>query len=239
MTSLGDLHGLYQLQGFAAAAPRSVLRHELHTPRTQQLFGVTHHIGSTPTAPGDRAIAVFGRVSIFRKPAALRRAWIVHRVRRVRDDAGLRAAIQDPAVDMSTTALTVADIAALQQCAGEGDVLVEQPGPNSLRLKASLNCQGLVVVSDVDFPGWRATIDGISTPIHEVNGSMRGVVAQPGEHLIEMRYEPYSVLVGTVMTVFGLAAALFIGTGAHRRALPGFPKIVKPRNRSLRRRTDN
>ena len=61
------------------------------------------------------------------------------------------------------------------------------------------------ILTDPYFPGWRAYVDGKRAPIVEAYGGVRGVVVEAGDHLVEMRYRPWSVLLGALMT---LAAAL-------------------------------
>jgi uncharacterized membrane protein YfhO len=77
-----------------------------------------------------------------------------------------------------------------------------------LAIRADLACQGMVVLSDVYFPGWRARIDHEPATIHEVNGAMRGVVVPKGSHTVTMRYRPVSVYLGAALTLLGIAIAL-------------------------------
>jgi uncharacterized membrane protein YfhO len=66
----------------------------------------------------------------------------------------------------------------------------------------------MVILTDTWFPGWHATVDGKPAQIHEAYGGVRGVIADGGEHMVEMRYRPMSVIAGFLMT---LAAALVTG----------------------------
>ncbi|MGA2181531.1 MAG: YfhO family protein [Bryobacteraceae bacterium] len=45
MFNPGDQYGFDQLQSFVAAVPANILRLPLHTPRVQELMGVTRHLG--------------------------------------------------------------------------------------------------------------------------------------------------------------------------------------------------
>jgi uncharacterized membrane protein YfhO len=65
----------------------------------------------------------------------------------------------------------------------------------------------MVILTDAWFPGWRATVDGASVPIREVDGAVRGVVVEAGDHVVEMRYRPWSVILGAAMT---LASAVIV-----------------------------
>ena len=58
-------------------------------------------------------------------------------------------------------------------------VVVTNPSPQRVELRARLTRPGLVILSDVFYPGWRLTIDGQETPVLRANRMMRGApVAQ-------------------------------------------------------------
>ena len=56
-------------------------------------------------------------------------------------------------------------------------------------------------MSDIDYPGWIAGIDGNPAPLYKTDGIFRGVVVPAGEHRVTMRYRPVPFRVG-----LGLAA---------------------------------
>jgi uncharacterized membrane protein YfhO len=82
---------------------------------------------------------------------------------------------------------------------------------------SNLDCKGMVVVSDIYFPGWRARIDGQPATIYEVNGAMRGVVVPPGLHTITFRYRPATVIWGAALTATGILGAMMIVVLGWRR----------------------
>ena len=211
MTSLGDLYGFDQLTPFASGAPAGVLRHELHTPRTQALFGVTHYVGKTVPPAGATLLGTFrGGIRLFRQPGALPRAWVAHTILRVRDENELRTAIQNPAIDLRETAVMLTEAPALETCGSAEPANFQRPGPNSVVLTTTLDCRGLVVLSDVNYPGWEAWLDGARTSIYEAYGCFRAVVAPAGSHRIEMRYRPASALGGGLVSLIGVAAAFVL-----------------------------
>jgi uncharacterized membrane protein YfhO len=81
--------------------------------------------------------------------------------------------------------------------------------PERVELRARADRRGLVVLSDVWFPGWKATVDGRDVPIHRVDYLLRGVVVGPGEHKIVMRYQPWSWRIGWIVSL--LTALLLLG----------------------------
>jgi hypothetical protein len=208
MTSFGELYGFDQLQSFVAGVPANILRHGLHTARTGQLFGVSHHIGKTPRIPGSTTVGTYsGGLRLFRERGALPRAWIAHEVMTVPNEGELRKAVDNSSLDLHTTAVILGATPALESCGGEDTVQLRHPTTDTVTLRANLRCRGLVIVSDTFYPGWQATVDGKPATIHEVYGAFRGVVAEAGEHTIEMRYRPFSVLLGAVVSAAALLVA--------------------------------
>jgi uncharacterized membrane protein YfhO len=75
-------------------------------------------------------------------------------------------------------------------------------------INANLGCDGMVVLSDTFFPGWRARVDGKDTEIHQVDNALRGVYVSQGKHELVMDYRPRSVYLGALLTGLGWLGAL-------------------------------
>jgi uncharacterized membrane protein YfhO len=72
----------------------------------------------------------------------------------------------------------------------------------------------------VDYPGWRATVDGVSAPILQTDGILRGLALPSGEHEVAFDYRPISVSAGAVISVLtlALAAGLLVWGGRKNRS---------------------
>ncbi len=68
---------------------------------------------------------------------------------------------------------------------------------------------GLLVLTNVFFPGWRATVDGSETKIYRVNGLVRGEFLKEGRHQVVFTYFPSSFLFELML--FSAAAFVCIG----------------------------
>lgn len=64
---------------------------------------------------------------------------------------------------------------------------VEYEANNSV-IETEAETPSVLVVSEINYPGWTATIDGTPTPIHATNFLLRGVGVPAGRHRVEMRY---------------------------------------------------
>jgi hypothetical protein len=89
-------------------------------------------------------------------------------------------------------------------------VQVLRDDPGQVELIARLRTPGLVVLADMDYPGWRLTLDGRAAEILRTNGAMRGALVGAGEHRLVYRYDPASLKVGAGLTVAGLAGLVLL-----------------------------
>jgi hypothetical protein len=210
--NIGDWYGVEVFSAYTASVLDEVWRLDLFSPRAKDFFGVRYALGKK--APRDGLRELFqGRsgVKIFENVNAYPRVWSVHHATSLPDLNAVQAAFRNPKVDLRDTVLLESVAPDLQACAGEDDIQMPAHTPNGLRITAKLNCRGMVVLTDTWFPGWRATVDGKSATIYRVDGAVRGVVVEAGEHVIEMRYRPGSVFLGLGLTLLAGAIVLVVG----------------------------
>lgn len=155
-------------------------------------------------------------VAVYENPEAYPRAWIVSNVRSAPAAEAL-ALLQSGTVDGRYTAFVEGEVPpipgqetpadATTGRAGAGTVIVTAYGADEMTFRAESPSGGFMVASEVYEEGWNAYLDGEKVEIYETNGLFRGVVLPPGEHEIEMRYEPASLTLGLWLSgVFSLAA---------------------------------
>ncbi len=74
------------------------------------------------------------------------------------------------------------------------DVEISSYAPDRITVRAS--GPGLLVLSEVAYPGWQVSVDGRPAHIQTVAGVLRGVELTVGEHSVEFVFRPWSVYVG-------------------------------------------
>jgi uncharacterized membrane protein YfhO len=96
--------------------------------------------------------------------------------------------------------------AALPAKVSEGTVRSLSYSPNRAHLGVSCPDACYLVLSDMYYPGWKATIDGKSAPIYLTDAMMRGIVVPAGEHQIEFAFHPQSLRFAMLFSLltFGL-----------------------------------
>jgi hypothetical protein len=82
--------------------------------------------------------------------------------------------------------------------------IVASSDPNRVSLLTSSSAGGWLVLADSWYPGWKAAIDGVDTPIYSANVVFRAVWLPPGEHTVTFVYSPQSLKIGAALFVASL-----------------------------------
>lgn len=91
-----------------------------------------------------------------------------------------------------------------------GTVRIEHFHLNSYRLRVTSPAPALLSMSEADFPGWTARVDGREVPIHRANYAFRAIEVPAGESVIEMSYWPPGMTAGIVVSMLALLASTAI-----------------------------
>lgn len=176
------------------------------------LLGVRYVLQSPGTPPPRSGLVVdydAADARIFRNDAALPRAFVVPRARCVNDQEARRL-IAASAVDFRREVL-LADCAgspavAAAPAASASASIVAHAGP-AVTIHAATDRPSYLVVTDTWFPGWTVRIDGAPARLWRANHAFRAVALPPGEHQVQMRYEPVSLRIGLALS----GASLLVG----------------------------
>lgn len=80
--------------------------------------------------------------------------------------------------------------------------------PNRITIHA--RGPGLLVLSEVDYPGWIITVDGIQSEGHLVDNLLRGVTLLPGDHEVVFSFQPKTVFLGCGITLFAMLSLVIL-----------------------------
>jgi len=147
-------------------------------------------------------------------PYAYGNAWFVDKVQYVNNANEEIDALND----ILPTETAVVDVKFKEQLKGvtEGykdslsTIHLTSYEPNRLVYKASTPKDGVVVFSEIYYPGWQATIDGQPVDIARADYILRAINVPAGEHTIEMWFDPQSIQV-TESIAYAALALLLIG----------------------------
>lgn len=154
-------------------------------------------------------------VLVLRNRRAQPRAWLVAEAESVDGEEALRRIRGDRSSSSSGRAQEFAprrtallevradELPALPggELAPESTIRLVQYEPTRLALETNAPTATVAVVSELFYPGWTATVDGVAQPIHLTNYLLRGVAVPPGRHRIEMRYRAPAAQSGALISL--------------------------------------
>ena len=89
---------------------------------------------------------------------------------------------------------------------------------NSVSIETDNSQDGLLVLSDNYYPGWRATVDGAPARILRANHTMRAIAVPAGRHLVSFVFMPAAFLLSVYVSISAAAITLaFLGLSVLRR----------------------
>lgn len=118
---------------------------------------------------------------------------------------------------------------------------VGRPSPQEVTVDAFSHDGGYLVLTDLYFPGWRATVDGRPAEILRANYMFRAVELPPGRHQVRFVYAPFPFFLGVVIAFSAFAACAFLiarellikwksvkkgGNGAQSAQDPGLTEVA-------------
>jgi hypothetical protein len=108
-------------------------------------------------------------------------------------------------------------------CAGAPTARIEGYEADTVHIAVDSPCPGLLVLSDTYYPGWTATVNGKTTPIHPTDIALRGVVVPVGHSEVTMTFAPTTFRHGVIVSILALLVLPVIALG--RRLLVRRPAV--------------
>lgn len=97
---------------------------------------------------------------------------------------------------------------------GNGSVKLTKYEPNELHYDISSEKGGVVVFSEVYYPGWTATVDGEAVEVGRVNYLLRAIKVPAGNHKVVLDFHPATVATTNVIAYTAIAIVLLLFAGA-------------------------
>ena len=91
--------------------------------------------------------------------------------------------------------------------------------PNALKYELNSAKGGVVVFSEIYYPGWTATLDGEKVEIGRANYVLRAVQVPAGKHHLEMTFSPSSIKVTETIAWIALATLVILLMAALGRSI--------------------
>ena len=93
-------------------------------------------------------------------------------------------------------------------------VKLDKYEPNNLQYTVNSKNGGIVVFSEIYYPGWKATVDGQSVELGRVNYILRAVNVKPGKHIVVLDFHPTSISTTETIAYISIVILLLAIVGA-------------------------
>ena len=215
----GDVAGISHEGGAYRVIRENETFHVLDLMNVKYVFAKsTQHL----PAPHFTPVVQEAGTTLFRNERAFPRAFLVGEVRIASRLESLRA-IRSNQVDLRRQAVLYEPLPEGQAVdaadpGAEGVARVTRYEDTYVEIATEAGGRRLLVLSDLDYPGWRAAIDGAPARIVRVNRGLRGVALPAGRHRVTFTFAPWSVRIGGWLTLAALVVLIALGwIGGSRR----------------------
>ncbi|WP_091139079.1 YfhO family protein [Microvirga guangxiensis] len=143
-----------------------------------------------------------GKMWIYRLNTTGRRAYMAHHVQAVDSEAVVGAdelpdfnRETEALIDQASMPLLNAHYAPVRPAGTKPDskVKIVSYKRNSVTLEVESAEHGVLVLHDIYYPGWEASVDGERRPVLRANLLFRGVEVPAGKHRVEFAFRPLSL----------------------------------------------
>lgn len=130
-------------------------------------------------------IMIEGETYLYRNHQAFPRAFLAENVIRVKDPQEEMKKMYELGIALRQTAVTSANLELPYSKIGKNEYAnIIKYEDNRIEIEAGADLNRLLVLSDIYYPAWKATLDGKETGIYKVDFLLRGVVVPAGIHRI-------------------------------------------------------
>jgi len=153
-----------------------------------------------------------GSLYFKKRESAYGHARMVFAAKVISDDSAMKNAIMNAGSDLKNIAY-MEKIPAISLSAANPDsvnhnIKTIEYGPNQQQYKVETSINGILCLSEIWYPAWKATIDGNDIDIHRINWSLRGIEVPKGNHTIVMTYDSKAYATGSTITYSGLGLTI-------------------------------
>ncbi len=173
-------------------------------------------------APLDRAkfkLAFDGdpAFDIFENTRVLPRAFVTSQTRIVPDQATALRILHDPSLDPAQTVVLEKPVSGGPPAgnSGSSSAKIVGYGPNEILLDVNAPSAGVLVLSEIYYPGWRAWVDDREVEVLRADSLFRAVELSAGAHRVRLLYDPASFKLG--VGLFAVTALALTAWGVRKR----------------------
>ena len=214
--NLETMHGrsgvtkLKRFYDFITSAPRN---------RILDLLNVKY-IVSKRVLP-HREVFAGASARVYENSSFLPRVWSVNRVAKAKNLDEAFSRFENPSFDPRNEAILVGELDSFLPSPQSGPTIsgsddpktlqFEQLSRNQFRVERKGASPALVVVSQIWYPGWTATVNGVSRPIKKTYGVLMGVFVDSGTSEVQFTYRPTYFYWALGLTILAASTLILAG----------------------------
>jgi len=153
-----------------------------------------------------------GRLSLALHPTFLPHAFLLYDVRIARSEKELLAFLGDSTWDHRRTVILEStpplEIPPLMGGV-EGSAQTTSYQDNRVEVEIQSPGNGILVLSDIFYPGWRASIDGVETEVVRADYNLRAVAVPGGRHTVVFQFASQPFARGMWISIMAAVGCLF------------------------------
>jgi hypothetical protein len=179
-------------------------------------------------APGLTPVFRSGPITVYENASVFPRAFVVSRLRPFEStEALLEGLVESDRDELLSTGFVLAqglsgpvpdDSGDPEEGDPEDSATITEYAPDRVEIQATSGSGGYLVLTDTAAPGWRASVDGVDTPILTVDLAYRAVAVPSGSSTVTFTYRPWFTYVGLVssagavvlLVLWGLLGTTFV-----------------------------
>jgi len=206
----GSIHRLFLIEGYNPLQLKRRLV-DLETQRRFDLLNVKYKIKIDLEKKS---------VGLVPHPSYLPRAFLRHRWRILREDREIMETLNDPqfnhreevileghpGIDMPAEAAHI-----------ESSVKIVKYSPNEIVLSAESNENGILVLSEWDYPAWKAWVDEAEVPVLRADYALRAVALTAGAHRIRFAYSSGMFRLGLIISLLTALGVVLVAVIARKK----------------------
>ena len=100
------------------------------------------------------------------------------------------------------------------------EVQITHYGSNQITLAVASSTPGLLVLSELWYPGWQATVNGGPEPVLLANRALRAIPVPGGQSTVVLRFTPFSWRLGLAAGGLGVFLLLLLARPWRLRRRP-------------------
>jgi hypothetical protein len=213
----GNFGTVWRLEDTGGISPLRLARYErflnrLPNDRARSLLNVQYALTWEHILPDGQPVAEYSDPEqdtyFYRIDGAAPAAYVVYSAQIEANDGAALQRLASPDFDPRQEAILAESPGLALPGAGQATVQIVERLPGRLVREVDTDADGVLVLSEIDYPGWQAKVDGRPAPILRANTILRALPLPAGQHRVEMVFRPWTVYVGLVLSLLTLIVVL-------------------------------